>query len=125
MLMSKLESILKLKCPQCRKGNLFVKTGLFRYKKILLMHNNCPNCGLKYELEPGFWIGSLWTSYPIIVVIELPFLLCALIYPINILTLFLTMSLTMLLFYPLMLRLGRAIWIHIFISKNVNIKNKL
>lgn len=114
--MTKLLSILKLKCPQCRKGDLFVKLGLFRFRKVLEMHENCPNCGLKYELEPGFWIGSLWTSYPIVVLIELPFLLSTiLIDSVNILVIFSLMIVAMLLFYPFMLRIGRAIWIHIFI----------
>jgi hypothetical protein len=116
--MKTLQSILKLKCPRCRSGDLFIKSGLFRFNKILEMNVNCPNCGLKYELEPGFWIGSLWASYPIVVLIELPFLLSGiLISTINVYILFILMVLTMLLFYPLMLRLGRSIWIHIFISK--------
>jgi uncharacterized protein (DUF983 family) len=117
-MISKTESIIKLKCPRCRKGNLFIFPGLFRFKDILEMHENCSNCALNYELEPGFWLGALWTSYPIIVIIELPFLLFAILSStVNLVLIFSLMILSMLIFYPLILRLGRSLWIHILISK--------
>jgi hypothetical protein len=27
------------------------------------MHQNCPVCGLKYEREPGYFLGALYFSY--------------------------------------------------------------
>lgn len=27
------------------------------------MHENCPHCGQKTELEPGFYYGSMYISY--------------------------------------------------------------
>lgn len=116
--MTKLNSILKLKCPQCSKGNLFDKPGLFRYKEILNMPEECKNCGQKFELEPGFWIGALWTSYPIVVFLELPFLILAVSsQQVYLIAIILAMILVLIIFYPLILRLGRSIWIHIFVSK--------
>ncbi|NOQ74539.1 MAG: DUF983 domain-containing protein [Crocinitomix sp.] len=109
-------SIIGLKCPKCRKGELFEKPGLFRFKDVLLMPERCSVCQQKYLIEPGFWIGSLWTSYPIIVLIELPFLLTAVNYEgINIWACFGLMLVAFAVFFPLMLRVGRSIWIHIFI----------
>ena len=66
-----------MSCPKCGDGKLFKKKGLFIYKKILDMHEKCEVCNFKFEIEPGFWLGSLWTSYPIIILIELPFLMLA------------------------------------------------
>jgi uncharacterized protein (DUF983 family) len=109
-------SILKLKCPKCRQGNLFTKKGLFRYAHILDMPEHCQVCAQKYEIEPGFWIGALWTSYPIVIAIEVPFLLMALLSTtISPWVSFGFMLLAFLVFYPVMLRLGRSIWIHISI----------
>ncbi len=38
------------------------------YKKLSLknifdMHDNCPVCGQKFDLEPGFWYGTGYVSY--------------------------------------------------------------
>lgn len=107
-------SILGLKCPRCRKGNLFIKKGLVVYKKMLDMEPKCPHCNLNYEIEPGFWLGALWTSYPIVVLIELPFLITALLVDgIGMWLSFLGLVLAFFITWPLMLRLGRSLWIHL------------
>lgn len=31
------------------------------------MHEHCPRCGLRYEREPGYFMGSLYLSYGIAV----------------------------------------------------------
>lgn len=112
--MKRLFSIVRLKCPKCSKGDLFIKKGLFRYTNMLDMPEECPICKQKYEIEPGFWLGALWASYPIIVAIELPFLLAALLVDsISPFWFFGAMVISFLLTFPLMLRLGRSIWIHI------------
>ena len=109
-----LKSTFGLKCPRCRKGDLFVKKGLIVYNHILDMEENCPHCHLKYDLEPGFWLGALWTSYPIVVLIELPFLITALLVDGKAMWLsFLGLVLAFFIAWPLMLRLGRSFWIHV------------
>ncbi len=44
-----------LRCPRCQHGKLFV--GLIR------MNGHCPECGLKFEPEPGFYLGSIYANY--------------------------------------------------------------
>lgn len=113
-------SIFQLKCPRCSKGELFTHKGLFRYSHMLDMHEECSHCHLHYEIEPGFWLGSLWTSYPIIVLTELPFLICALVIDtINPFWFFGGMVVAFFIMYPVMLRLGRSIWIHINVREKV------
>ncbi len=46
---------LYLRCPRCRNGRLF--TGVLR------MNTACPQCGLKLEPEPGFYLGSVYANY--------------------------------------------------------------
>ena len=62
--MGKISSALREKCPRCDKGDLF------EYKKYLpisskpfQMKEYCPNCGLKYEREIGFYYGAMYVSY--------------------------------------------------------------
>lgn len=46
---------LRLKCPRCGVGTMF--RGLFT------MHERCPNCHLKYERAPGYFLGSSYVNY--------------------------------------------------------------
>lgn len=84
------------------------------YSSMLEMHETCPHCHLKYDLEPGFWLGALWTSYPIVIIIETPFLILAILSEGNAVWYYLTaMILALLVAFPVMLRLGRSLWIHL------------
>lgn len=46
---------LKLRCPRCGKGPLF--------KNLIFMHERCPDCSLKYERAPGYFLGSTYVNY--------------------------------------------------------------
>ncbi len=59
---TKAYSIFKLKCPRCQEGDLF-ETGTFSFQKSFDMPQNCPVCGQKYFLEPGFYYGAMFISY--------------------------------------------------------------
>lgn len=48
---------LRLRCPTCGKGKLF--------RSFLSMNDPCPECGRKFEREPGFWLGSIYFNYGI------------------------------------------------------------
>jgi uncharacterized protein (DUF983 family) len=59
---SKLVAMTEARCPQCREGKMF-KYSFWRVNKFSEMNDNCPVCGLKYEVEPGFWFGAMFVSY--------------------------------------------------------------
>ena len=40
-----------LRCPRCGSGRLF--------RRWLIMVADCPRCGLHFEREPGYWLGSM------------------------------------------------------------------
>ena len=46
---------LRLRCPRCGEGMLFL--GWFH------MRSRCDWCGLIYEREPGFFLGSIYVNY--------------------------------------------------------------
>ena len=122
-----LGSVLKLKCPKCREGDLFKKHGYFVFKNILDMPEQCDVCGQKFEIEPGFWIGALWVSYPFVIGIISPFIFLMLYFPMTYLwgIIMIILVLPLFLLYSLVLRLGRSIWISIFVKYNPPFKNKL
>jgi uncharacterized protein (DUF983 family) len=52
-----------LVCPVCGRGPLF--------RGLLSMHETCPQCGAKFEREPGFFLGSIYINYGITAVVTL------------------------------------------------------
>ena len=45
------------------------------YRKLSLKHifdmpEHCPECGQKYDLEPGFWYGTGYVSYALAVAVS-------------------------------------------------------
>ena len=58
-----LPSMLKLKCPNCRKGDMFINKSIFPLNRMLDMPERCSVCGQKMELEVGFYYGTGYVSY--------------------------------------------------------------
>ena len=56
---SALAGILQQRCPRCRSGNIFRKS-LFLFPG---MHERCPACDLKFEREPGYFLGAMYIGY--------------------------------------------------------------
>lgn len=59
---SKFQAITQCKCPKCRKGNVFQHPWA-RLNKFNVMNKHCPECGVRYEVEPGFFFGAMYISY--------------------------------------------------------------
>jgi uncharacterized protein (DUF983 family) len=60
-LWKRLARTLRLRCPRCGQGRLF--SGWFTMPK------ECEACGLHYEREPGYFIGSIYFNYGVTAVI--------------------------------------------------------
>jgi uncharacterized protein (DUF983 family) len=66
---STLRSILQQRCPRCRMG------GIFRYsifRGFPKMCERCSICGLKFEREPGYFLGAMYLSFGLGVLIMAP-----------------------------------------------------
>ena len=80
------------------------------------MPNTCPICQQDFKMEPGFYSGALWASYPIVVLVMI--IVGLLSYTVNLsrsatFTLVIIISLVL---QPVIMRYGRAIWINIFVK---------
>ncbi len=42
---------LRKRCPRCGGSNIFRTFGE--------LHTDCPTCGLRFEREQGYWVGSM------------------------------------------------------------------
>lgn len=65
-----LSAMLKMKCPQCHRGELFIHSG-FSITNFDKMHEHCAVCKLRYERELGFYWGAMYMSYGLSVFIVL------------------------------------------------------
>lgn len=61
---SKLQAVLGGLCPKCRKGKMFCKP-FYSPTGFDEMYEFCPHCGLRYEIEPGYFTGAMYVSYAI------------------------------------------------------------
>jgi|SRR6516162_10392511 len=52
---SRLWAALRQRCPRCCRGHIF--RGLFA------MNDVCPRCFLRFEREPGYFLGAMYFSY--------------------------------------------------------------
>ena len=124
---SKLYSIFFNKCPKCHVGCFWLRKNPF--VNIFLNNNNtkCKNCSLLYELEIGFWYGSMYISYAISVAVMLFFwTLTTVFLPlINILNEILIISLAIIIISPLNYHFSRLIWINFFIKYIPNDKKRM
>jgi uncharacterized protein (DUF983 family) len=59
---SKLHAMINARCPRCHEGRLF-KYKWWNLLNFAQMHENCPHCDLRYEVEPGFFYGAMYISY--------------------------------------------------------------
>ncbi len=85
------------------------------------MPERCPVCDQDFKIEPGFYIGALWTSFPIVILIMTALSVLLLVYfKMDMNWFFVTLTLILFLLQPIIMRLGRSIWIHLFVSFEEN-----
>ena len=58
------------KCPRCHSGDMFPYKW-WQITKFVKIHQECPECGLRFDREPGFFIGAMYVSYAMIVAMVL------------------------------------------------------
>ncbi|HXS36976.1 MAG TPA: hypothetical protein VN721_09760 [Flavipsychrobacter sp.] len=113
-----LTGLVGMKCPNCRKGNVFVNKSVLPLGKCLAMVDNCSVCGqkMKYESNNGgginyaltmmlFFLNLLW-YWPIF----------GLSYKDNSIFYFLIASIiVVIVLQPWLMRLSRMIYLYMFI----------
>jgi uncharacterized protein (DUF983 family) len=53
-------------CPRCRRSKIFQRS---IWRGVPRMHECCPQCGLKFEREQGYFLGAMYISYGLALVI--------------------------------------------------------
>jgi hypothetical protein len=116
------------KCARCHKGKVFENNNPYSFKNGLTMKDSCSECNLKYEREPGFFYGALYVSYALMSGIFIVWFLTDLLWiHMNAVALAIIVASTMLVFFPVVLRSARIIWLNFFVrfEKKYSGKNKV
>ena len=123
-----LGSLIKLKCPCCRTGNMFLTKSYSRH--LMKMRDNCEVCGQPMEIEVGFYYGTSYVSYILTVILSaLSFiawkLLIGFSYSDNrFLYWVITNAVVLLALQPYLMRFSRTLWLSFFVKyKRGNIFN--
>ena len=119
-----IESVLKSKCPSCRKGAMFpYKT--YNLRRMGLMHSNCQECGQNFMPEPSFYVGAMYVSYAFSVAILMTLYVGNKILggPFTTMQVFGVAVVVVVVFAPLSYRLSRSIWAHLFIKHKKSTTN--
>src|SRR5436190_18657947 len=111
-----LPSLLTMKCPVCRRGNIFVHLNPYRLKTVGKIHPLCPVCSQNFRPEPGFYFGGAMVSYALMVTFNVAVAVAFYFIAGDIfnhyIALMCTLALASLFITPLMFRYSRTIWLY-------------
>lgn len=120
---SKLYSILSGSCPKCHQESMYFDKKAYSITNILQMNENCSHCNLKYQIEPSFFFGAMYVSYALnVVLIVATFIVAFFGFHAKITAIFISVIVALILFFPIIMRLSRNIYINIFVDYDSNFK---
>jgi uncharacterized protein (DUF983 family) len=129
--LNRIMSLVKLRCPRCREGKMFLQKGFFPLKSFMDMPEKCAICNQKMELETGFYFGTGYISYALSVAILIAFfvafhVLIGISFRDNsILTCLFSSIGFLVLCQPILMRISRRIYLGIFVAHEPNWNKKL
>jgi uncharacterized protein (DUF983 family) len=114
---TKIYSILTGTCPVCHEESMYIESNPYKLHKVLKMHERCSNCGTKYKMEPSFFYGAMYVSYAVGIAFAVAaFIIAFVFFGAGLLASFFTITGTLIVFMPVIMRLSRNIWINLFLK---------
>ncbi len=121
----KLYSILFGACPKCHQESMYVNKNPYAISEVLKMHDHCSHCKTKYQMEPSFFYGSMYVSYGVGIAFSVTaFIISYVILGFSETVGFISIVGTLLVFFPIIMRLSRNIWINIFMKYDKSLVKK-
>jgi len=115
------KSIFKIKCPKCHEGDLFCNKRIYRFKGFFDMPNSCPKCNQDFQIETGFYLGAMFISYAISILLNILIFVVFLVFDTYVLGSFLiTAGFILLLTSPYLIKVSRSIWIALSVKYDPN-----
>lgn len=122
---TKLNSIVKGTCPRCQEESMYVSKNIFNIFTVTKMKPHCSSCGLRFMIEPGFFYGAMYVSYGVGIAFGVAaFIVSKLILDSTVTTAVLAITGTLFVFYGLIMRISRNLWINMFVSYDPKAKGR-
>ncbi|MDY0088808.1 MAG: DUF983 domain-containing protein [Flavobacteriaceae bacterium] len=116
---SKLNSILTGSCPRCQEESMYIEKNPYIKGKVIDMHEKCSHCGLQYQIEPSFFYGAMYVSYAVSIAFGVAaFVIANIFLGLGLIPSFIAIVGTMIVFFPIIMRISRNIWINFFVNYN-------
>jgi len=116
---TKIYSIFTGKCPVCHQGDMYITKNPYNLPQTLKMHERCSHCDMKFNIEPSFFYGAMYVSYGVgIACAVAAFVIAHFFLGGGLMTSFLAIIGTLVLLFPIIMRISRNIWINIFVNYN-------
>ena len=123
---SKIYGIAKMKCPKCHQGDLFKTKNPYDLKNMSKMYSHCGVCGQTYNPEPNFFYGAMYMSYVYSVgIFIVVYASSTLFFNLGVWQTIGLLTGILVLLSPLIFRLSRSSYIHLFIHYNLKIANSV
>ena len=112
-------SILTGSCPKCHSESMYKVTNPYRLGSLFEMNERCSHCNTRYKIEPSFFYGAMYVSYGVGIAFAVAaFVIAFLIVGTSLLSTFIAIVVTLIVFMPVIIRISRNIWINFFIHYN-------
>lgn len=103
--LSRFIAIIQQRCPRCLKGAVF--------SDLLQTFEQCPQCELKYEREPGYFTGAMYLSFGMAGLISIPLWLLLVYYEFSSGWIMPFVGAVLVGVSPLVFRYSRVVWLHL------------
>src|SRR5690554_637361 len=114
---NKLYSIFTGVCPKCHQESMYPTNNPYIIKDVINVKDHCSKCGTKYKIEPSFFFGAMYVSYAVGIAFAVAaFVIAYLLFNLSLLTTFVAIVITLIIFLPVIVRWSRNIWINFFFS---------
>ena len=125
-LITKIKSSFQHKCPQCLESDMFIDPNPYHLKNMSKMYSHCPNCGLNFEPEPGYYYGAMYVSYAFTIAVSVAIFLFywVLFSEFDTLTFIIANTVVLIVLAPYTLRTARAVWLNLFVKYDATLKKK-
>ena len=122
---SKLYGIITGVCPKCHEESMYTNKNPYDVTELFNMHENCSNCKTKYKIEPSFFYGSMYVSYGVGIAFAVAaFVISFVLLESSINVAIIAIVASQVLFYPIIVRLSRNIWINLFMNYDKSLAKK-
>ena len=122
----KINSILTGSCPKCQEESMYEDKNPYHLLNIYKMHEKCSHCHTHYKIEPSFFYGAMYVSYGVGVAFAVAaFVISKVFIGTTLMTSFLAIIGTLVVFMPFIMRVSRNIWINLFIHYDKDWQSKV